>query len=1002
MKLLTIITFLVATVSCPILAQKYIQQKVDYEINATLLDPQKELQADFNIAYHNQSNDELDHLIFHLWPNAYRSRTSEFAKQKTDHGDRKFYFAEEDDRGGYKEISFEVDGQPLEVSKVDGHEDVVRLDLPEALVPGEKLVINGSFLLDIPRTFSRLGRTERSVQLTQWFPKPAVYDIEGWHPMPYLDIGEFYSEFGDYKVTITCPSDYIVAGTGLLQEIDEKERYLALARDKIPYKHPDTVKTLTFKARKVHDFALFLDKDFVISHDLANFENNGQPVECWSFYHEDQKAWSRSIQYVKRSVEFGSEKIGKYPYPQVTAVQGAIAAGGGMEYPMVTIIDPINNERALDEVIAHEVFHNWFYGILATNERDHPWLDEGFTSYYEKRYMRKYYPEDSGPLPESLGLGDVEEALYYFQASRGKEMTHCCASRHYHPVNYQVAAYTKPRLALTYLEDLYGQSVLDRVVQAYYRDWAFRHPGPLDVRQHFEEEYGMDMLWLFEDILQDNKVLDYAIDGFEKHSGHVRVRNDGEIAAPYRITGLSGPDTFFTTVATGHGVKRTFQQDLSEVDEVILDPHNASPDLERRDNRSVVKRPWLSRQKTRVHVFPGVQRGHHTLYVYPVMGWNNYDRYMLGLQIANRAIQPRKFNFTLNPMYGFGSKAPVGFGDVHYNFFRRQGKVRYAQVGIRYKRYSTSEEDAYGHLYYSKLSPYVTLNLRGNETTYESSKVSLWGHVITNRYGPLIDITNTNVDREYKVLGATYRWQRKGGIHPQSFEAELEYGDYGIEGTNLFDESYLRLTAEYDINLYYREDKKIDVRFFGGFFPHHSRDETGSFDPLFNPRTLGMAYEGYNDLYDHTFFGRNESEGWMAHQVAMEEGGFKTALTSSYAGVYGNSNKGLLALNLEADLPFDLPVLNAIKPYFDMGYFAESSRSADLDLADQIMWSGGVTFRLLDDIFEIHFPLVNSDNIVEGFEAGDQHTVWRRATFTLNLKKLNLYKIVEDAELKLP
>ncbi|MDX1685449.1 MAG: M1 family metallopeptidase [Saprospiraceae bacterium] len=991
---------LIVSISSTLGGQNYFQQSVDYRIAASLDDENKLLAAEFEINYTNNSDQDLSYLIFHLWPNAYSEKTSEFASQLADYGNRDFYFAEEEEMGGYETLSFVIDGRSIEYQRFNGHPDVVKMMLPRILKPGRRVTITGNFVLDIPRPFSRMGHTERSVQLTQWYPKPAVFDKNGWHPMPYLNIGEFYSEFGDYEVSIDCPADYVLTGTGELQNEDERNIYLNMAENNSLYPDREGRKTLTFSAENVHDFALFLDKGFLIKREVAAIESGRDSVECWAFYHEESETWPEAARYVRRAIEFGSEKIGAYPYPQATAVEGVLLAGGGMEYPMVTIIQPMKEPQMLDNVVAHEVFHNWFYGLLATNERYFPWMDEGFTSYYEGRYMDTYYQEPfnlAGMVGGLMDLENLEKALYWIQAGTAKESLRCCHSRDYHPVNYQLAAYTKPKLSLRYLEDLYGQYLVDKAVQRYFDVWKFKHPGPLDVKYIFEEEFNLDMGWLFDDLIQGNQLLDYGVAGFDQASGHAIIENLGAINAPYRISGFGSGDTIFTTVLSGHNGQQIFNQDLSNINKIQLDPNSRSLDINRSNDEGFPRKGWLSRQKTKFHFVPGTHRGHNTIYLYNRMGWNNYDKFMLGLHISNRALLPRKFNFTLNPLYGFGSGSVVGNGDVHYNFFNRENDLRLTKVGVAYKTYHVNEETNGEMPRSQKWSPYIEWQFRGNTTRYESHRFRLQGDRLTEEY--YFESPEERATSELNAFTLGYEWRREGGIHPQSFKGQLEFGDYETSFNS--DQQYLLLTLEYDGDWYYAEDKRINVRAFTGIFPFNTDREAGTVNPLFVRRSLGLAYQGYNDVFDRVFLGRNEQGGFLAHQVAMEQGGFKTALTSANANVIGNSNHAIASVNLTADLPINIIGLKWIKPFLDLGYFADRQPSRDYDLDDQFLWSSGLSIDI-GDVLKVYFPLVHSQNIEDAFNSIDQEGVFERVTFSLNLRKLNFYNFIESGYLKAP
>ncbi|MFT5864096.1 MAG: hypothetical protein ACI828_002769, partial [Flavobacteriales bacterium] len=404
-----LIVLLFTASSSSLFAQdNYFQQEVNTRIDVTLDDEKHFLTGNIEIEYINNSPDELHEIYMHLWANAYKNRTTAFAKQKVTQGDAKFYFAKNKDLGRFYKLDFKINGKSTEWNILKGKADIALIKLGTPLKSGERLTITSPLELKIPTSFSRLGHVGQSYQVTQWFPKPAVYDRDGWHPMSYVDMGEFYSEFGSYDVKITLPENYIVGSTGELQnesekeflqvKVDETKAFLAKMDDEtlkalkstFPASSEKT-KTLHYLAQDVHDFAWFADKRFHVQKSAVKLAS-GKTIDTWAmFSNAESWLWRKGSFYVDRSVKFYSENVGEYPYPHATAVQSALSAGGGMEYPMITVIGLMGDPKSLDGVITHEVGHNWFYGILAFDERDHPWMDEGINSYYDHRYSTQFY-----------------------------------------------------------------------------------------------------------------------------------------------------------------------------------------------------------------------------------------------------------------------------------------------------------------------------------------------------------------------------------------------------------------------------------------------------------------------------------------------------------------------------------------------------------------------------------------------------------------------------------
>ena len=396
----------------------YWQQQVNYTIDVTLNDKDNSLDAFEKIEYINNSPDTLQFIWFHLWPNAYKNDRTAYTDQTLLNGDTRFYFSDKDQRGYINRLDFKANDVTCNVEDHPLYSDIVKVILPSPLFPHQKIILSTPFHEQLPYNFSRGGHDGQSYQVTQWYPKPAVYDKNGWHPMPYLDQGEYYSEFGNFDVRITAPENYVIAATGELQNDPDNyrdEKQWLLTRNnfswtpvkqktkskggivkttfqKFPVSSVET-KTLRYIQDSVHDFAWFADKRFIVDHDTCQLSDS-RIIDVYTYYTPQEKeTWQNSISYAKRAVQFYSSEIGEYPYNVVSVVQGPQSFGGGMEYPTITVISPASSAKELDITIAHEIGHNWFYGILATNERDHPWMDEGINSFYEHRYLLKYYKE---------------------------------------------------------------------------------------------------------------------------------------------------------------------------------------------------------------------------------------------------------------------------------------------------------------------------------------------------------------------------------------------------------------------------------------------------------------------------------------------------------------------------------------------------------------------------------------------------------------------------------
>ncbi|MBS1664819.1 MAG: M1 family metallopeptidase [Bacteroidetes bacterium] len=452
-------------------AQQYFQQDIHYTIDVTLDDAQRSLDGFIKIQYTNNSPDSLPFIWIHCWPNAFKNDRTAFSEQLLGNGRTDFYFSNKQQRGYMNRLDFRADGQSARMEDHPQYIDIIKVVLPKPLPPGSQTTLSTPFHVQLPYNFSRGGYRKGAFQITQWYPKPAVYDRQGWHPIPYLDQGEFYSEFGSFDVRITLPQTYVVAATGDLQSNEPNGK----------------TKTLRYAQDHVHDFAWFADRRFKTNHDTLQLPS-GRTIHVYSYYTPDApQAWKQSLTFIKDAVRFRSAAIGEYPYNTVTAVETKMGMTGGMEYPTITAInEPEDSPKDLDLTIEHEVGHNWFYGILASNERRYPWMDEGLNTYYDRRYEAKkygkpthkdYFENKLPPAPDQWYLG--------IATATKQDQPISTSSEEFTKINYFTTAYTKTGNWLTLLEKNLGAPLFDSAMHEYYRRWQFKHPYPEDFKNVF-------------------------------------------------------------------------------------------------------------------------------------------------------------------------------------------------------------------------------------------------------------------------------------------------------------------------------------------------------------------------------------------------------------------------------------------------------------------------------------------------------------------------------------
>lgn len=988
-------------------AQDYFQQRVDYTIAVRLDDERHLLHAQESFVYTNNSPRTLDTLWIHLWPNAYKDQGTALCRQLDAMGDLKLHFATPEDRGHIDSLDFNVDGVQAAWGQHARHIDISWVKLPAPLRPGGSITVSTPFRVKIPDSrFSRLGHTGQAYHITQWYPKPAVLDRDGWHPMPYLTQGEFYSEFGSFDVSITLPANYVVGATGILQ--DASERAFLDERARLPLgahgakdanafpPSANTTKTIRYVQDRVHDFAWFADKRFIVRKGGVTLPKSDRRVSTWvMFTPKNAVDWSEAITYVNEAVRFYSEHVGEYPYDACTAVDGTISAGGGMEYPMITIIGEASG-AGLDEVIAHEVGHNWFYGILGSNERDHPWMDEGMNSFLELRYMRARYPGRPSVLAEGLpafllggrtiGQREAVELGYRLNARRNLDQPLTLPSTGFTSTNYGSCVYMKSALIMDHLMAYLGEEAMDRCLHAYFEEWRFKHPRPEDLRAVFERESGKDLGWLFDGLIGSDRKLN--VQARRLRGNQFRYRVDGGILAPFPVqTTAPGGATGITRWVEPAQARGTALLQEGPWSAARIDPERRTLDIDRHDNG--VRSSGLFKRRVPLRVKPlfAVEREDaRSLSYLPLPVWNQHDGWQAGLALHNMGFPSKRTEWVVAPLYSFLNGRVGGAGRIEHHFDRMRSRVfQNIALGLSARSQSIYSDPQQGWVY-EKVSPYARFDFKRSPLNKPwRHSVLLRGIYLNTRRDWVGDLDPLPAPpaflRDYDRLAGEVRYiasdERKLGPTriELTLQSQLENRDPAWAAR------FTRASLEASRGFTYNErGKQLRLRAFGGAFLH----------TFLAPRTTLEAWSlswGPEDIFfDHAYFDRGRYHtGFFGRQFSKQQGAFKTPFRGAMSDTWTAS------LNAELDLPFKLP----LALFSSVGWSPYTLVQADGSRSTRTatFWEAGFGLPLVRDMIELWVPVFVSDRILKEEETA-QRGFGDRIRFVLALEKLDPTRIV--------
>ncbi|REK06442.1 MAG: M1 family peptidase [Bacteroidetes bacterium] len=906
------------------------QQDVSYIIGVELDDKRHILRGSIEFRYTNNSPDTLHVIYVHLWPNAYRSSKTELAKQLYADGDPVMLRMKQDDTGYMDSLDFRSNGESLNWKLLTDTPDICLIRLKKALLPGSFVEISTTMKVKIPNSeISRLGHIGQSYMITQWYPKPAVYDKNGWNYFSYLHRGEFYGEFGDYDVSITIPSNYVVASTGILTDnkkefewLEEKAlntaRMINFTNDMSFPESSKEMKTLRFKQDKIHDFAWFADKRYHVLKGEVYLRGRDKAISTWSFFtNAEAEYWKKAPQHLADALNFFSDRIGVYPYDQISAADVTVARGSGMEYPMVTAIGTTGDAFEFEKTIVHEVAHSWFYGILGSNEREHPWIDEGFTNFFETRYIYNRHKQDSSKQEEAfLKLGrwgkyfgldsinhrNAQYLSYLMGARRNLDQAPGLHSTRLSKTNYGRVVYRKSTLCIDYLLAHLGDSLFDACIRNFYEEWKFRHPYPEHIRHSFEKTSNKDLSWFFDDCINSNKKSDYSLTSAEKISGtdnyKLRIKNKGDYNPPLIVQGIkeSQIKTRFST--EGFEGEKEIEISCNGCEAFRIDAEERMPENLRSNNLIRTDGVFRKTEKLKISVLPAFERADRTqVFITPVAGWNRYNGLMAGAAIYNTFIPEKKLEYVFAPLYAAETRDLTGGGEIRFNLTTKSGAFSYITLKSGFCRYAYSHYSYSNplidfstnyHLKYSRLENKVTLRIKDEFPAQRREKIINVRHILVDKDLPLNVLTLERQSKVYNFFQMEYLRRNRNPLEASELKWQLTGN-----------QDFYKAAFESNHFFHFNSTKKgFRLRFNASYL-----DRSVTNDPGLDARLRSSGYSGVDDyLYDGVFFGRSESSGIWSQQFMLAEGGLKFPTF-----FYRKAEEWMLGISGSTSLPGIIP-----------------------------------------------------------------------------------------------
>jgi hypothetical protein len=557
----------------------------NYDISVKI-DPEKHtLDGRETLVWTNTSTDYISELQFHLYLNAFKNKNSTFMKESGGQLRGEMMDAKNKENFGWIDIiSMKVRNGEYLTSKIkfiqpddlnENDQTVLSVLLSRPLAPNESLTLDINFKARLPKVFARTGYVGDFYLVGQWFPKIGVYEPAGmryakrsaWNCHQFHADSEFYADFGTYRVEMTVPKNFVLAASGVFQ--DEKT-------------NKDDTKTISYRADDVHDFAWTISPRFEVS------ERQWKHVKIKAVMQpEHSGSTERYFQSAIAALEYFQKHLGKYPYEILTLVDPPIQASGssGMEYPtFITCGETFwglpNGIRSPEVVTIHEFGHQYFQGMLASNEFEESFLDEGFNQYYEGRIMDATY--DKGSLINLFGfkLNDSESPRIAYKSMKNIKISEIFRKSWEYPKGtYGTLTYMKTATMLQTLENLIGTEVMDEVMHSYFIKWRFKHPSVKDFVAIVNEiapkrtnyKYGKNFDWYFEQTLYKAPDFDYEVSEINQNQCTIKRLGDMIIPTEILVKFIDGKEELISWNGEDYSKVLKFEKPISSV---AIDPKN--------------------------------------------------------------------------------------------------------------------------------------------------------------------------------------------------------------------------------------------------------------------------------------------------------------------------------------------------------------------------------------------------------------------------------------------
>ena len=923
------ILILFFVVSLPIWSQHTIT------IDASLDDSSRTLDVKQHVLFENTTGTSLDTLYFHNWANSFSTKKSPLGVRLEDNYVSAFHF-EKDTKRGNTTLKTVLDdtGNTLEWNR--GSEvDLLYVILPKPLRNGTSVGINFRYTVKVAQdTYTRYGvDKDGNYKLRYWYVSPAVYD-QKWRLYSNKNSNDLYQRATRFNISLHLPQEFQVN-----TELDIIDSTISKG-----------IKTLTLSGDQRIKATLFLGKtNFFETFIISN-------LEVQSNLSKSNITSSMRAITLDRMVFFLKQKVGSYPFKKIIVSDEDTKNNpvyGLNQLPR--FLSPFPTGFEYDITQFKTLSRTYLENTLLLDPRKDVWLFGALQIYLMIEYVNTYYPKMKvlGSLSDfwiirwahiaDLEFNDQYSLLYLNMARNNIHQPLSTPKDSLTKFNKKIANNYYAGKGLEYLKDFLGTDVLDTSIKRYYNMYKLKPSTPLDFKHSIETLSSKNIDWFFNNYVQKRSTIDFKIKKTTKRADSIDVTiiNKRDNILPVSITGNSKDGALlfkkWSTPIDSIGIVTVPSKGLKRLE---LNKQGYITEYNRANNiktfGSVFNRPLQLR------LFKDVQdHRFNQIFFMPVFKYNLYDGLTTGLKLYNKTILPKGVHYKLEPQYGFTSKTLIGSASVQYTNQLEQGKLRSIRYGFsgNYFSYDTG-------LFYKRFTPFMTFafsnqDIRNNEKQF----ISLRNVTVSRDANP----NNPQQDPNYSIFNASYVYS-----NPNLINYYRSVVDYQISG------KFSKIALTFDYRKLFENNRQLNIRLFGGAFLFNNTKQSDDF--------FSFALDRPTDyLFDYDYYGRSEDSGVFSQQLIEAEGGFKSNLEIDFA------NSWITTINASTNL------WRWILIYGDAGLVHNT------DTGTKAVFDSGIRINLVQNYFEVYFPLYSS----LGWEAGlDNYDQKIRFKITLSPKTL--------------